>query len=148
MSEGISAESLLRRPLLLRGIRLGQPIDLVLDLVAMRVVGIEVRCGDEAERFLPLPAAELREAGIGVRSALQLLDERDLAFYRRRATSYRSLLGLAVARGGRTAGTLVDVVAHPAGAIVELVVDSGGERLAVPVAPGVSIGGRPVASVA
>jgi hypothetical protein len=148
VTEGSSAEALLRRPLLLRGIRLGQPIDVVLDLVAMRVVGIEVRCGDEAERFLPLPAAELGEAAIGVRSALQLLNERDLAFYRRRATSYRSLRGLEVARGGRTAGTLADLVARPGGAVVELVVDAGGERLAVPVAPGVSIGGRPVASAA
>jgi len=148
VTEGVSGEGLLRRPVLLRGIRLGHPTDLLLDLETMRVIGIEVRCGDTADRFLPLPAAELREEAIGVRSALQLLDERDLAFYRRRGASFRAARGLPVERDGRPVGALVDVVAGPDGAIVELVADAEGRRVRVPVARGVSIAGRPAASAA
>lgn len=104
-----SVGALLQRPVLLHGILLGQPVDVVLDTDAMRVVGIEVWCGDEASRFLPLPAARIMADEIAVPSALMLLDERDIGFYRRRARQFRVLRGVGVEREGRRVGELDDL---------------------------------------
>lgn len=145
----LHAETLLARPVLARGVRLGQPTDVVVDLHSMRVVGLEVRCGDDVDRFLPLPAAQILDDGIELDSALQLLDERDLAFYRRRASSFRALRGLGVDLSGRELGTLADLVVGGDGAITELVVvDAAGERRRVPLQAALGIGGRRIASAA
>ncbi|HVM17594.1 MAG TPA: PRC-barrel domain-containing protein [Gaiellaceae bacterium] len=148
MTAAVSAEALRDRPVLLRGIRLGQVTEVVVDLEALRVVGFEVRCGDETDRFLPFPVAEIGESEIELTSALQLLDERDLGFYRRHTSALRMLRGLAVERRGRALGTLVDVVVAPDGTIGSVAVDRDGARVEVAVTEGVSIGGRRVASAA
>lgn len=83
-----SATELLELPVTLRGIRLGRCVDVVLDDVRERVVGVVVLCRDDSERFLVLDAAEVRDASIDVRSALHLLE--DVDFYRQRG---RSLTG-------------------------------------------------------
>lgn len=44
---GLSADELLRLPVRLHGIRLGRPVDLILDTGSMRALGLDVRCGDE-----------------------------------------------------------------------------------------------------
>jgi hypothetical protein len=138
----LSAEGLLQRPVRLRGLRLGQPTDVVLETGSLRAVGFEVSCGDGAVRFLPFPAARIEEAEITIGSAFQLLDERDTDFYRRRATSLRSLQRLPVEREGRPLGTLADVLLAGDGAALELVVEAEGKRLPVPFAATVSVGGR------
>jgi hypothetical protein len=49
------------------------------------VLGFEILCGDGAYRFLPFAVADVRADELAVESALTLIDERDLDFYRRRS---------------------------------------------------------------
>src|SRR5690348_1872863 len=85
-----SATELLQLPVRLHGIRLGQPVDLLLDPVEWRAFGLVVLCGDEGDRFLVFAAADIREDAIEVPSALLLLE--DVEFYRDRSRSARALL--------------------------------------------------------
>lgn len=80
-----SAKELLELPVKLRGIGLGRCVDVVLDDEGERVVGVVVLCRDDAERFLVLDAADVRDGAIAVRSALHLLE--DVDFYRQRGRS-------------------------------------------------------------
>ena len=82
---GRSARELLGLPVRLHGIELGRPVGVLVDLDTDRVLGFEIKCGDEALRFLPFAVAELRPDELGLTSALTLIDERDLEFYRRRS---------------------------------------------------------------
>jgi len=84
---GLQAEELLRRPVLVRGIRLGRIADVLFDASGVRVVGFDVRCGDDVHRFLPFPAAALVGGGLELESSLTLLGEETLEFYRRRGRS-------------------------------------------------------------
>jgi hypothetical protein len=76
--------SLLALPVRMHGIQLGRPVDVLVDQRGERVVGLELLCGDGARRFLPVAVAEIRADEIAVESALMLLDERDLDYYRAR----------------------------------------------------------------
>jgi hypothetical protein len=114
--------SLLQLPVRLHGIRLGQPVDLLLDVGNWQVVGFVVRCGDESTRFLPYAACSATEDAILVRSALMLFE--DVAFYEKRGVSFRSLLDGTVGAHG----SLVDVVVDRSGAIRMLDVERDGER--------------------
>jgi hypothetical protein len=82
---GRAASELLALPVRLHGIQLGRPTEALVDERVDRVVGFEVLCGDDRSRFLPFAVAELRPDQIAVESALTLIDERDLEFYRRRS---------------------------------------------------------------
>jgi hypothetical protein len=99
------ATELLQLPVQLHGIRLGRPVDLLLDPVEWRAVGFVVRCGDESSRFLVFAAAEVGEDAIELSSALVLLE--DVEFYRERSRSFRDLL-----RGG-----LSDLLVSPDGTV-------------------------------
>jgi hypothetical protein len=112
----LSAERLLQLPVRSRGIKLGRCVDLVVDLEGRRVLALELHCGDELTRLLPLAAAKVGSADIVVSSALVLVDERGAAFYRERGTSFCAL---------RERGELADVVIRGDGAIVALVTDAG-----------------------
>jgi hypothetical protein len=142
------AEALLRLPVRVRGIQLGRPVDLVLDLDGRRAIGFEVLCGDGTRRYLPLAAARVREDEIVVGSSLLLLDENDLAFYRRRARMLRALTGRVVERGRRVLGPLVDVLVSEDGAVAGLVVGEGKRRRTVPFDETVSIAERGSVSAA
>ncbi len=109
-----SAIELLQLPLRLNGIRLGQPVDLLLDPVEWRALGFVVLCGDESSRFLVFAAADLREDAIDVSSALLLLE--DVEFYRDRSRSLRDLLR----------AELRDLLVTPDGSVVALVVERDG----------------------
>jgi hypothetical protein len=130
------AASAFQQPVNLRGIALGRPTDLLLDLDRRHVVGFVVRCRDESVRFLPYGASQPGDHEIEVQSALMLLE--DVAFYEERGVSLRSLLGGQVERGGRPAGVLCDIVVGPGGVVEELEVERGGKRLRVP-APGATV---------
>jgi hypothetical protein len=80
---GRAASEVLSLPVRLHGIRLGTPVDALLDARADRLVGFEVLCGDGARRFLPFAVARLQADEITLESALALIDERDLGYYRR-----------------------------------------------------------------
>jgi hypothetical protein len=115
---------LLQLPVRLRGIRLGQPVDVLLDTAGWRVLGFVVLCGDDAQRFLPYAAAEAHADEIVVGSALVLLD--DVAFYRARAHSLRALLGGEVTTGDHGEGPLRDLVVRADGVVEHLVVGVDG----------------------
>ena len=108
-----SAIELLQLPVQLHGIRLGRPVDLLLDPAEWRALGFVVLCGDEGSRFLVFAAADLREHAIDLPSALVLLD--DVEFYRDRSRSLRALLG------GEVGDLLVDPdgTVRPVGPSVE-----------------------------
>lgn len=85
-----SAIELLQLPVRLHGIRLGRPVDLLLDPIEWRALGFVVLCGDESSRFLAFAAADVRADAIDVSSAFLLLE--DVEFYRARSRSLRDLL--------------------------------------------------------
>jgi hypothetical protein len=124
---GRSADELLKLPVRLREIELGRPVDLLVDLGRLRVIGLQVRCGDRVERFLPLAAATLDREEIAAGSALALLEESD--FYHERGVSLRSLRGTPVEVGGRQVGVLDDLVVRSNGDVARVVVRAAnGER--------------------
>jgi len=123
----MSSGDVLALPVRMHGIGLGRSVDLILDVDVRRVLGFEVRCGDDTHRFLPLAAARVHEDKIAIGSPLTLLDE--LAFYRARGHGLGALRGARVANAHGELGTLQDVVFDTAGAIHELVVaGAAGER--------------------
>jgi hypothetical protein len=122
----LSAARSLLLPVQLRGIQLGRPIDLLLDLDHWNVLGFVVLCGDESRRFLPLAASQVLDDEIAVGSALMLLE--DVGFYEERGVSFRSLLGTEL--GG---GVVRDGWFTSAGAVAELEIETGGVRRRIPV---------------
>ena len=122
----LSAGLLLQRPVRLRGIQLGRPVDLLLDLEAWNVLGCVVLCGDESRRFLPFAACQVLDDELAVGSALMLLS--DAGFYERKGVSFRSLLGTEM-----QGGLLRDLVLDAAGHVVELTIERDGERVPAPV---------------
>jgi hypothetical protein len=118
-----SATELLLLPVQLDEIRLGRPVDLLLDAVSWRVLGFVVLCGDEVQRFLAWAAADLRDDAVGVPSALLLLD--DVEFYRGRSRSFRTLLGAPVAGDRGEIGRLRDLLLASDGTVSELLVKQG-----------------------
>jgi hypothetical protein len=78
-----------------RGIRLGEVESVLLDEEASRVLGLDVLCGDGANRFLPYATAHVNGDGIELDSVLTLLDARELAFYRAHGRSLASVPELA-----------------------------------------------------
>jgi hypothetical protein len=119
-----SATELLLLPVRLHGIRLGRPVDLLLDPLDWRVLGFVVLCGDDSRRFLVFAASDPREDEIDVRSALLLLE--DVDFYRGRSRSLRALLGGTVVNGRDELGELRDLLLEPDGSVAALLVEQDG----------------------
>jgi hypothetical protein len=119
-----SAIELLLLPVRLREIRLGRPVDVLLDADAWRVLGFVVLCGDESRRFLVYAAADAREDEIAVPSALLLLD--DVDFYRERSRSLRALLGGTIANAEQELGVLRDLLIAPDGTVAAVMVEQDG----------------------
>ena len=88
------AQEVLALPVRLHGIQLGRPVDVLVDRFDDRILGFEVVCGDGARRFLPFAVARVAASEIVIESALTLIDEADLEFYRRNS---RRLVDLALA---------------------------------------------------
>jgi hypothetical protein len=113
---------LLVLPVRLHGIQIGRPVDLLLDLEERKAVGLDVLCGDDVHRFLPLSTAAVSDEEIVIRSPFVLLEEDQLAFYRQRAVELATLRGKSVERDGRHVGALEDVVVRAEGTVTALVV--------------------------
>jgi uncharacterized protein YrrD len=124
---GRTAEELLRLPVRLHGIQLGRPSDVLVDLRAERVLGLDVFCGDQVHRFLPLAAVSLHDDEIAVSSALTLLEEAELAFYRVRAGTLSALRGAELEQDGARVGRLRDLVVGERGALEAVLVDVDGD---------------------
>lgn len=119
-----SAIELLLLPVRLQEIRLGRPVDVLLDADAWRVLGFAVLCGDESQRFLAYAASGPRDDEIAVSSALLLLD--DVDFYRGRSRSMRALLGGKVESAQQELGVLRDLLIAPDGTVAALMVEQDG----------------------
>jgi hypothetical protein len=145
VSGGRSGDELLRKPVRLHGIELGRSVDLYVDPVAVRVIGIAVLCGDGQQRFLPLAGARVDPEQIAVQSALTLLDSDQLSFYRDRARTLSSLRGAEVEVRGALVGHLRSIELEPDGRIAGVSTDARH----VPVDDGVRLRhDRPVAPAA
>jgi sporulation protein YlmC with PRC-barrel domain len=130
--KALRGDELLALPLRLNGIKLGRPVDLLLDRDELRVLGVEVSCRNRSHRFLPFPAARIDNGTLSVSSPLVLLEEDELAFYSARALRLSSLRGRPVTQNGRPLGLLADVVIDRTGTVVELVVSRDGDERPVP----------------
>jgi len=118
-----TGDELLALPVRLHGLQLGRPVDLLLDRDAQRIVGLDVLCGDEVHRFLPLPTAAVGRGEIRILSPLVLLERRELDFYRSRTLALSRLRDRVVERNGRQLGQLQDVVVAGDGRVVAAIVD-------------------------
>jgi hypothetical protein len=127
-----SGRELLALRLRLHGIQLGQTADLLLDRQALRVVGLDIACGDGAHRYLPLAVAVVKDSEITISSPLVLLEEDELGFYRTRTLAYSSLRGRPVQVGRIAVGRLVDIVFDAGGDLVEVIVDDDGRTRRIP----------------
>ncbi len=116
----------LRRSVLLRGIRLGEVEDVLLDAACRRVIGFVILCGDGERRMLPLSAVDTDagDGAVGVSSALVLMED---GFYRGRGRTLTALFDAGVRRGGITIGTLSDLRFDEAGCVRLFVIDGLGE---------------------
>lgn len=122
------ASELLRLPVRAMGVRLGRPVELLLDVSARRAVGIEVVCGDDVVRLLPIAAARLARDHIAVDSPYLLVDHGERSFYRSRTTPLGALRGAHAVRAGRRLGRLEDVEVEADGAVTALILE-GGDRV-------------------
>jgi hypothetical protein len=86
-----------------------------------QALGLDVLCGDERHRFLPLSAADVRDDYVEASSPLVLLDLRDDSYYRRETRSLGALRGTAVEDGA----ALEDVVLDGGWRIVQVVLEDG-----------------------
>jgi hypothetical protein len=138
-----SATELLQLPVQLHGIRLGRPVDLLLDSAEWRALGFVVLCGDECLRFLVFAAAVPRQDALELATAFLLLE--DVGFYRERSRSLRGLLGGAVVNGRSEVGELRDLLLAPNGSVEALVV--GGDEGVREVRPaGMTVGAEHVST--
>ncbi|MGZ4372251.1 MAG: hypothetical protein ACXVRQ_08670 [Gaiellaceae bacterium] len=119
-----TGDELLGLPVRLHGVQLGRPVDLLLDQNAHRAVGLDLLCGDEMHRFLPLQTAEVGNEEIRILSPFVLLEQRELEFYRSRTLALGRLRGQPVERHGRGVGLLQDVVVAEDGQLVAVIVEN------------------------
>ena len=104
--------TLVRAPVFVRGIRLGEVENVLLHADAPRILGLDVLCGDGANRFLPYAAVRLTGETVEVGNALTLLDEEELGFYRSRGRALTSVPELADALVATDGGLVVPVPAR------------------------------------
>jgi hypothetical protein len=129
---GLTGDVLLSLPVRLHGIQLGHAVDVLLDRETLRAVGLDVLCGDDVHRFLPLPTATVSREEIAILSPLVLLEEDELAFYRSRAFALSSLRGRPVENKRSQLGKLRDVLVGNDGALLAVIVDANGNAQRVP----------------
>jgi hypothetical protein len=119
-----TGDELLGLPVRLNGIQVGRPVELLLDPDTQRAVGLDLLCGDEVHRFLPLPTAAVSHDQIRILSPLVLLEQHELNFYRARTLALGRLRGRAVERKGTKVGLLQDVVVGEDGQLVAVIVEN------------------------
>ena len=119
-----TGDELLGLPVRLHGIQVGRPVDLLLDPDTRRAVGLDLLCGDEVHRFLPLPTATVGRDEIRILSPFVLLEQHELDFYRARTLALGRLRGRPVERHGRKVGLLQDVVVAGDGQLVAAIVEN------------------------
>jgi len=81
---------LLNRRVLTGGIELGRVVDVIFDESGENAIGLDVRCKDGENRFLPMATADVGDGDVVVDSPLVLLEPDQLDFYRSRGRALRS----------------------------------------------------------
>jgi hypothetical protein len=117
-------------PVSIRGIQVGEPVDVFFDSELRCVLGLEVRCRDGIHRFLPWSVGETGPDGVSISFSLALLDRPQLEYYREHAIPLSRLRRLPVERTDATL-PIEDVVTGAGGRIVALVVGDGGSELEI-----------------
>jgi hypothetical protein len=82
----VSHPELLRLPVTVNGIEVGRTVEALVD-ASGEPIGFELACRDGTRRFLPAGAAVIGPHEIRVGSALVFLGERELEWYRERASA-------------------------------------------------------------
>jgi hypothetical protein len=82
-------DELLQRPVSLHGVRVGHVVDVILEASEGNPMGLDVRCLDGRNRFLPMAAATPAGAEVVIDSPFALLEPDELEFYRERGVSLR-----------------------------------------------------------
>jgi hypothetical protein len=131
--------SLVGRPVVIGDVRLGVAVDALLDRALGRLVGLDVRCLDEAHRFLPYPACEVAADRLELESALVLI-EREADFYRLGGSALSALRGQSVVRAGTELGTLADLLVDDEGGVAGIVVATPHGEVEIEPGGGVVIG--------
>jgi hypothetical protein len=80
-----AVSEVLSLPVRMHGIEIGTPVDALLDPASDRLLGFEILCRDGGRRFLPFAVARMGADEIAIDSALTLIDEADIEYYRRNA---------------------------------------------------------------
>jgi hypothetical protein len=126
-----SGVELLALSVRLRDLALGRAVDLFLDRDDLRLVGIDVLCGDDEHRFLPVAAAKLRDE-IAINSPLVLLESAQVDFYRSRTFSFGAIRGRPVRRHDHEVGVLRDIRLAADGSVTAIVVERDGREDVLP----------------
>jgi hypothetical protein len=132
--------NVLRARVRLHGIELGRPVDVILDREQRRALGLEVHCGDDERRFLPLSVAKLDGDTIAITSSLLLLDASELRFYTDRGATFASLRNAPVHRDGRLVGSLQDLRLEADGEIRAVVARTKNGPLELPYDDRITLG--------
>jgi hypothetical protein len=127
-----SAGAILKLPVRLHGLTLGRPVDVLLDRDDLRIVGLDLLCGDGEHRFLPLAAATVGDHAVSLASPLVLLEDTELAFYRSRTLSLAALRGRPVRRRDVDLGVLRDLLFGLDLSVEAVVVERDGREVTVP----------------
>ena len=81
---------LLNKRVVTSGIELGRVVDVTFDSTGENAIGLDVRCKDGENRFLPLATADVDNGDVVVDSPLVLLEPDQLDFYRAKGRGLRS----------------------------------------------------------
>ena len=81
---------LLNRRVVTGGIELGRVVDVIFDETGENALGLDVRCKDGANRFLPMATADVSDGEVVVGSPLVLLEPDQFDFYRMKGRALRS----------------------------------------------------------
>jgi sporulation protein YlmC with PRC-barrel domain len=81
---------LLNKRVVTSGIELGRVVDVIFDETGENAIGLDVRCKDGENRFLPMATADLGDGDVLVDSPLVLLEPDQLDFYRAKGRALRS----------------------------------------------------------
>jgi hypothetical protein len=86
----MSGVELLNKRVVTGGIELGRVVDVIFDETGENAIGLDVRCRDGENRFLPMATVDVDDGEVVVDSPLVLLERDQLDFYRTRGRALRS----------------------------------------------------------
>ena len=126
---GDRVSKVLAGPVRIRGIQVGEPLDVFFDPDLRCAIGLEVLCRDGIHRFLPWAVAKSGPDGLSISFSLALLDRPQLDYYREHALTLSVLRRLPLDMDDGPF-ELEDVVAAD-GRVVAVVVEQIGGQVSI-----------------